>query len=467
MQWGRKMIAGGCAIILLICLLGGAVSASLYLAFHAPDHLEQWTTKSNLAQSFSATIAQQAETLANGNANAGDSALSGPIIQRAVRSAFPTSQLQQDIATVIASNYDWLQAKTVAPDFSIDLTSNKATFANAIAAYIKTRVNSLPICSTSTLLQLTTFDPLASSCRPQNLSANTIANEVSQQLVSSTAYLATPVLTAASFTPKGSTPYYRSFARAPQIYGDTTYVLIVFAAATIALVGLLLVALPGWRRGTRRVAGTFTIAAILLAAGSLLSDKIVSALQHNVLQSSGASIETAGRSVFQQAVNYVMRLDLYIAAGLFSSAILLYLVLIVRHNRVPRTETANPSEAYIEKELVPEPIVQKEPLHVQPLPIEAEPDLKTTPTSTIVAPIKETVIPTKVAAPQLVQEQLIVAKPTPKRLQVQPGTQPVHAMDIIGSKPRVWTKPDAQKVNVTQIASPTGKQQVRPRHLIQ
>ena len=155
--------------LLLVALLGAAVATSSNVNLKDPAKIEGWLKDSKLYGHFIAGATAQAQKSAGDNkASSGSVSLSDEAVQKAAESAFPPDQLEQYVNTFIESNYAWIQGKSDKPDYKIDLTKAKLSFAQKVGQYVTVYTAGLPVCTAQQQAAAELADPLTATCRPSS-----------------------------------------------------------------------------------------------------------------------------------------------------------------------------------------------------------------------------------------------------------------------------------------------------------
>jgi hypothetical protein len=287
MLWFRKGFVYFLSVVLLISLVGMAFATSFNQTVGQPKKVETMLSQSKLYDHFVAYTADQAKKSAGDSDQSGAVSLSDAAVQAAAKSAFSPQLIQQGVNAFLDSNYAWLQGKTATPNFTIDLSAQKQTFAQQVGQYVKTYTAGLPVCTDAAAQQQGT-DLLAATCRPAALTPEAAGAQVTQQLTTSGDFLSNPVITANSINPKStpqSKPYYQKLSRLPQLYRIVTKLpLILGVLSIISALGIIFID-PPRRKGVRRVGTTLLAAAIILVSMKFISDFIFKKLERKVFNS--------------------------------------------------------------------------------------------------------------------------------------------------------------------------------------
>lgn len=339
----RKFGVGVCALILFISLLALAFSTSSNIAFTHPKKIETWLNESNLYGAFVENAIDQAERTA-GTDQSGGISLSDAAVKHAAEAAFSADVLQKNVNVFIDSNYAWLEGKTATPNFTIDLTEAKESFAQRVGDYVKTYLSGLPVCSDAQLAQLNpqTTDPLTLQCRPAVLDPATEGAAVTQQITSSTQFLSTPVITANNINPNGSVqdngqPYYKRFSSLPQMYQASLWFPWIAALITLlSAIGVLFLA-------ARKRVGMKILAIVLAAAGfimvllKLASDQVFRQAENHIFNvSTVGELQKALTSFFHLAENQLVKVDMWFGIGYWVVALILLAALLLSRPRKMR-----------------------------------------------------------------------------------------------------------------------------------
>lgn len=285
MIWLRKGFVLFLSLILLLSLLGVALSTSTSNTLGKPKKIETYLSQSKLYDHFIDYTADQAKKSNGDNDQSGSVSLSDSAVQQAAQQAFPSSLIQQSVNTFIDSNYAWLEGKTATPSFKIDLSSQKETFAQKVGRYVKNYTAGLPVCTTAQAAAEQGKDPLTATCRPPQLTPEQAGAQVTQRISNTGDFLSNPVITASSVNPKGnnqSKPYYVKLSQLPKAYRLGQKLPYIFGALSLlCAIGIIFISLSR-RRGWRRVGFMLLTAGIILIVLKFVADFIVKKAEHRV-----------------------------------------------------------------------------------------------------------------------------------------------------------------------------------------
>jgi hypothetical protein len=131
-----------------------------------------------------------------------DISLTDPAIKSAAQKSFSPEVVQDTTEKVIDGVYDWLNGKVAQPDFSIDLSAAKATFASNVGAAATERSSTLPVCPSRTIPSST--DPLNITCLPRGLTASQVGAQAQSDVLRGQGFLDNPVISPDQFKSSGS-----------------------------------------------------------------------------------------------------------------------------------------------------------------------------------------------------------------------------------------------------------------------
>ena len=360
MIWARKGLVHVLAFLLFVSLLGGALAFSTNTALSKPTRLEGWLKDSGLYSRFvdnAITQAQKSESK-----DTGTSGVSGhdEAVRLAAESTFSPQLLQSSVNTFIDSNYAWLQGKTTKPEFVIDLTQARQTFAEKVGKYAETRLATLPACTSLQQAQLINpndIDALAVSCRPAGVTPAAAGAQVTQKILTSDDFLSKPVLTAETINPRddkgGSQPYYTKLAKLPQAYRLGQKLPLIFSImALVTTLGIVLIA-PSRRRGVRRVGVMLLLAGAILVVTKFTADMVFTKVEDRVFNNSSVGqIQQSLLDFAQRVQHQIVGVNLYFGTFFLILAITIFVYLFQtrqqqgkdKPTQEPVTETAAPAD---------------------------------------------------------------------------------------------------------------------------
>ena len=135
------------AATFLSLLLFMTITATATVVVITPAHIKTWLHDSNFYDTFVDNLLSQSKTLNKDSGNSSDNPLDDPGVQAAAKKALTPAVLQSTAEQIIDGITPWLEGKVSKPTFSVDLSSIKASLADNIGAYARTRYASLPLCA--------------------------------------------------------------------------------------------------------------------------------------------------------------------------------------------------------------------------------------------------------------------------------------------------------------------------------
>lgn len=342
MLWVRKAFVHLLSLLLFLCLLGLAAATSANINLSSPKKVESWLNQSKLYDHFVAQATSQAQQSTGDQGDNNSVSLSDTAVQQAAQQAFSPQLLQQTVNTVLDSNYAWLQGKTATPNFSVDLTSAKQSFADQVAAFARDHLASLPVCTPAQLSQIdiNNLDPLTVPCRPASVSPDAEAAQVKQKILTG-GFLSNPVINANSINPNGtsnSKPYYTKLSIAPKLYRYGVKLPWAFGALSLLLIlGIIFVA-PTKRKGWRRTAVVLAEAGILLVLGKFAADFVFNKVESKAFNNSSVGqLQQSLTSFAHHAESELLKITLTFGIVYLVAAIAIFIFLMRSRQAAPAT----------------------------------------------------------------------------------------------------------------------------------
>jgi hypothetical protein len=337
MIWVRKGFVLLLSLVLFFTLLDGVFAASIDIAISHPTKVETWLNESGLYNSFVTTAIKEASSSANNNSSSSGVSLSDAAVQQAAETVFSPSLIQGYVNTFLNSNYAWLEGKTPSPNFTIDLSSAKQSFAQQVGQKVENYLENLPICTRAQAeAAAQSNDPLLLNCRPSSLNPAASGAQVAQQLAGNNGFLNKTVITADSINPNGgnhqSNPYYKQFSFAPSIYQLATklpWALGVLAA--LCLEGIIFIN-PSRRKGLRRIAFTLAEAGIILVTIKFASNIVFKKFEDKLFnQSNNGALQHSLTNFAQRLETQFNNVNFYFGIAMIVLAVIIAVTLIITH----------------------------------------------------------------------------------------------------------------------------------------
>jgi len=345
MPWYRTLLLRSLAPLLFLALLVTAYATSANLAFAKPDKLEGWLTQSSVYDHVVSYAIDRTKQTTD-NPQVASIPTNDPAVQQAAKQAFTSDTLKSAVNKFLDGNYAWLQGKTDKPNFSIDLSQAKQSFAQQLGKYEGDRYESLPVCTAADLAQLENTQNtnlLSLSCRVPGLSAQAASAAVTQAVQNNSGLLNDTTVTPENLSQEQGSqsdkPYYQRLPSAPSAYKIGR--ILPWLAAVVALlsaIGLILLA-PRRRRGVKRVAVTLLLSGLILIIGKFFLNIVFSTVQSKVAGSStSAQLQQAIIYVLRRAEDQLTRVDFWF--GIVFIGVAIVIALVLRLKRGPPAHTA-------------------------------------------------------------------------------------------------------------------------------
>jgi hypothetical protein len=342
MLWVRRFFVQIFSSLFILSLLLLALTVSITASLSKPAKLESWLSASHLYDHFIDTAASQSEkSVSKSGDNGGGVSLNDPGIKAAARQAFSSDLIEQSVNTFINSNYDWLEGNTAAPNFSIDLSGAKKTFAQQVGLYVQTKLLSLPKCTSAQLQQLSpNTDALKLPCLPPNVNPTVEGQTAEQKLAGSQDFLGTPVITAATISPANSQskPYYIKLAKAPHAYQLAKKVPLALGALALICALLIFFVSPLRRKGVRRIGFVLLEAGVLLIASKFVADIVLTKVEAKAFNNSNiGELQTSLSSFMGRAESALLGVTLWFGIAYAFVGLVILISIFATRNRKPKS----------------------------------------------------------------------------------------------------------------------------------
>lgn len=324
----RKLLLALLGIVLFVSLLGIALSTSSVLTVHNQEKVEQWLGESKLYEHFVSNAVQQGQAAVGSASENNVTSLSDTAVQDAAKSAFSQDLVRKSVSTVIESNYAWLRGETDTPEFTIDLSDAKRSFAEEVGTFTTTHLASLPACTNAQLATLQNTDPLRATCRPPNIDPKVAGQEVTQQILDSDELLSNPVLTAQTINPDPASqkePYYEKFSQLPKAYQFGEKLPYIFAGLIILSATVFMLLYSPKKRGIRWTSIILAVAGALLLTTTFTADIAFKQAEDRIFNAAtDGEVQKSLASFFDQVQNASTQIQMYFGIGFLVLAVILF-----------------------------------------------------------------------------------------------------------------------------------------------
>lgn len=188
----------------------------------------------------------------NISTSTGDIPLTDPQVQSAAKSALTPAQVQTYANQVIDSVYVWLNGKTATPNFHIDLSGAKASFADNLADQVQQRATNLPVC---TDMSSASYDAYSATCLPPGVTPAQAASAVRDQILNGQGFLDKPTISAQDVKKSGTNQsvFSDQFSQLPKQYQRLKRAPIILGLLAILAASGIVFLSSSRRRGVGRV----------------------------------------------------------------------------------------------------------------------------------------------------------------------------------------------------------------------
>jgi hypothetical protein len=272
MEFIRKFVLVLVIPLLIVLLYLTAASTAGVTVFTDSVKIKAALTKSQIYQSVVPAVLDEAGEISAGGQEV---PLGEAVVRQAAEKTFTPQFIQQNTEAVIDSIYVWLNGDSPVPDFAIDLTATKASFATNVADAVEAQLASLPACPSGGVPD--NFDPFTATCLPPGMDPASSAATVEENILSGTGFLDDEVITADSLNMgdeaksvfadelKQFPDVYQSFKLAPIVIGF----LALFLAAAVVLLS------ASKRKGVQRVGIVLVVVGVILLAVAYDAHRLV------------------------------------------------------------------------------------------------------------------------------------------------------------------------------------------------
>lgn len=247
----RKMLVFLLATLLPLFLFWLAISTGIIKIAGSSEDIKKTLADSNIYSSIIPNVLDQAKTSGEGSS---EISLKDPTIKAVAEKTFTPQYLQENTEKVLDSVFLWLEGNSPRPDFRIDLSELKTTFATEAAKAAQERAATLPACPAGLSGSTDNFDPFAATCLPRGLTPALAADEVKNSLSSGEGFLEDPVITADTLKESGSDQslFDNQLKDAPDIYQKAKMAPLILAILSLLAIAGIVFLSSSRRAGLRR-----------------------------------------------------------------------------------------------------------------------------------------------------------------------------------------------------------------------
>ncbi|MBI1857071.1 hypothetical protein HY003_01500 [Candidatus Saccharibacteria bacterium] len=233
-----------------------------------PNNLKEWIRDNKI---YDVAINSILDKATNNSLENPSSALNQPEIQKVIKETLTSEVARTTTEQIIDGTYNWMRGDVDKPNYAIDLTSLKNTFAEKAGNVAEQRFVSLPICTITQLRQLTGItDPFVLSCRPPGINIAAEKQKITDQIFGNQDLLPDPIITADTIKMSGDNkPVYKTLKQLPWLYQFLQKAPWIFGILAVLLaIGIVFIS-PSRRKGLYRVAVSLMINGVLFGISAL------------------------------------------------------------------------------------------------------------------------------------------------------------------------------------------------------
>lgn len=277
--------------------------------------------------------------------NPSESEIDSALMIRAAKRVFTPEVVKEKLEPVLNGVYDWLEGETPNLQFALDLSQQKAAFAESLGEEARTRAAALPVCTQDQVAISQNADVLTIQCIPPEFEAQVA--KFQQEFATSDEFLSDTTITGDDLKAEKNgvqQPITQTISSVPAWY-QFAQALIWFMLIASVIWGLLVVFLSkNIRYGLKHLAVAFLIAGIFVAISAVATSQVTQVVK---VSDTGQEIALA---LVKESTKTIVGIEIIIAAiyiALFAG-ITLYLYLTKSKNTevvdTPHTDTESTAE---------------------------------------------------------------------------------------------------------------------------
>lgn len=269
----KNLIISILTVLLGLCLTGIVASSVLSVTIGQPSKIKSWLTDSKIYPAVTENIYQN---IIKNSSQQADSIVKYPEVQAVIKQTITPQFVQQSTEQIIDGSYKWLEGKSPNPDFAIDLTELKNSFAVNSGNAAEKHVLTLPLCTNAQLRQLSNFDLFNIPCRPAGYDLAVAKQLLVNEISNGTDIVANQTITPSTLkTSDNKQPLFDQYKDVPKMYQLLQKLPLVFSILglvfAIAIVGLH----SQKRSGFNRVARSLLTSGIMLIITGFIVRQII------------------------------------------------------------------------------------------------------------------------------------------------------------------------------------------------
>lgn len=256
--------------LLTVALGGWILTTALQRTIGEPEQAKALLNKSGIYQ---AVIPSQLAEAQKANPAMSGLALDNPQVQKVLATALDSKALENEGGKAVDNIYAWLEGKREQPFIAFDVQPNQTELSAKLSDFAAKHAATLPACAPGEDYSGFAADPLAATCLPPGVTAETVRSYVTQSVSGNPALAVSTQLNQEDVKlPNGKT-IMDNFKEAPVWYQRAQLLPLIFGGAAVLFMLLLLLILKPVR-GARSIGKnmlsvgiTLAICAVILAWG--------------------------------------------------------------------------------------------------------------------------------------------------------------------------------------------------------
>jgi hypothetical protein len=236
------------------------------------------------------------------------------MLRKAAATTFPPQFIKQNTETIIDSVYRWLDGKTPLPDFYIDLSSQKTTFAASVAQSVQQELAGLPACTKTSMPP--SFDALSATCLPPGVTPSAAAASLQSAILNGQGFLDNPIITADTIKASGDNQsiFADQLKNAPQYYHNAKVVPSILASLSVlATIAVIFLSKPR-RSGMKKVGFILLTSGIFLLLTAWLASHITTDSIAPKISLDTNMVQTNARTIFVDLIRSINKSWWYFGA---------------------------------------------------------------------------------------------------------------------------------------------------------
>jgi hypothetical protein len=278
MDFAKKLALGLLSPLFIFLLFATAFDIGFVRTATHPTTVKRLISESGVYDSLVPSALAQNKTIST---SLGDIPTADPAVQKAAAQAISPQYVQQRTEAAIDNVYQWLDGGISQPNFKIDLSGAKGSFADSVAGSVQQRLAGLPACSAAqnlAIAQSGQFDAVNTTCLPSGVTAQAAAEQVKASLNSSQDFLKDANVSAADI--KGSdssrSVFNDQLKNLPKLYRQAKKTPLILSILTIITGAGIVFLSSTWQKGLRRIGINLAVIGVVMMIFSYGLNRAVS-----------------------------------------------------------------------------------------------------------------------------------------------------------------------------------------------